>query len=184
MSLANQLLIASPSLDNTEFSHSVIYICEHHEQGTVGLIINQPMKYSLGLVFNQLDINPIDQEKNQLPLLYGGPNQSERGFVMHRPKGSWHSSLDLLPNDVTITTSNDIIRAIAEDRGPKDALVVLGYVGWAENQLESEIINDSWIVCPFKSEILYQEPFETRWEAAGMSMGINMNQLVAGAGHA
>ena len=183
MSLANHLLIATPSLDLPQFEHSVIYVCEHQAQGTVGLIINHPMKYGLNLVFEQLQIQPIIAEKNKTPLLFGGPLQPERGFVIHRPSGTWQSSLALQP-DVTITTSNDIIRAIAEDRGPKDALVALGYVGWLEHQLEKEIMNDAWIVCPFKAELIYDVPYANRWKAAGLSIGVNMNQLTFGVGHA
>ncbi len=184
MSLANHLLIAMPSVQEPEFAHTVIYICEHHVQGTVGLIINRPMQHSLGLVFDQLHIQPTHAEQSKMPLLFGGPTQPERGFVIHRPFGHWQSSLALLPNDVTITTSNDIIRAIAHDAGPKDVLVALGYVGWAEHQLEQEIINDSWLVCPFDPTLLYDVPFEERWEAAGMRIGVHMNQLTLGVGHA
>src|SRR5688500_1167237 len=118
-SLANHLLIAMPSLKDPNFERSVIYVCEHHLQGTVGLIINRPMQFPLGLVFEQMQIQPITVDRNQLPLLFGGPVQPERGFVIHRPFGGWRSSL-ALRDDVTVTTSNDIIRAIAENRGPKD----------------------------------------------------------------
>lgn len=185
MSLTNHLLIATPSIQNPDFTHTVIYLCEHHAHGTIGLIINRPMKQRLGLVFEQLHVVPTHVEQNQLPLLFGGPIQPERGFVIHRPFGQWQSSLALLPNEVTITTSNDIIRAIAHDQGPKDALVTLGYVAWAENQLEDEIIEQgSWLVVPFKAELLYDVPFEARWEAAGLSIGVHMNKLTLGAGHA
>ena len=184
MSLANHLLIANPSLNNADFAHSLIYVCEHHVQGTVGLMINRPIKHSLGLVFKQLRIEPLHVESNNKPLLFGGPIQPDRGFVIHRPKGVWHSSLDLLPNDVTITTSNDIIRAIADDAGPKDVLVALGYVGWNESQLEQEIMSDVWLVCPFQAALLYEVPFEDRWNEAGLSIGVHMNQLAFGVGHA
>lgn len=184
MSLANHLLIATPSIQNPEFAHAVIYVCEHHAEGTVGLIINRPMKHPLGIVFEQLKVEPTHAEKNMLPLLFGGPIQPERGFVIHRPFGKWHSSLALVPNDVTITTSNDIIRAIAHDEGPKDVLVALGYVAWSEKQLEEEIINDAWLVCPFNAALLYDVPFDSRWETAGLSIGVHMNQLTLGAGHA
>jgi len=89
-----------------------------------------------------------------------------------------------LRDDVTITTSNDIIRAIAEDHGPKDVLVTLGYVGWGENQLEQEVLNDGWLICPYKSELLYDIPFEKRWEYAGLTIGVDMNQLISDTGHA
>lgn len=184
LSLANHLLIASPLLQDANFSHSVIYVCEHHVQGTIGLMINRPMKHSLSLVFDQLHIEPTHAEINQLPLLFGGPVQPERGFVIHRPSGHWQSSIALLPNEVTITTSNDIIRAIAHNSGPKDILVAMGYVGWSELKLEDEIKSDSWLVVPFKPALLYDVPFEHRWEAAGLSLGIHMNELTLGAGHA
>ncbi len=182
-SLANNLLIAMPSLHDPNFEKTVIYICEHREEGSVGLIINRPMQFSLSMVFEQLDIEPIHLEPNHLPLMFGGPVQPERGFVVHKQLGTWRSSL-FLQDEVTITTSNDIIRAIAEDKGPKDVLVTLGYSGWIEKQLEKEILDNVWLVCPYRSEILYEVPFEERWEYAGSILGIKMNQLSASAGHA
>lgn len=182
-SLANNLLIAMPSINDSNFAKTVIYVCEHHIQGTVGLIINQPMQYPLGLVFDQLQIEPVRVESNRLPLLFGGPVQPERGFVIHRPFGGWRSSL-ALQDGVTITTSNDIIRAIATDHGPKDVLVALGYVGWSEHQLDQEVIDNAWLVCPFKPELLYEVPFAQRWEYAGSTIGVNMNQLISDVGHA
>ncbi len=182
-SLANQLLIAMPSLRDPNFERSVIYICEHHDQGSVGLIINRPMQFFLSLVFEQLDIEPIRVEQNGLPLMFGGPVQPERGFVIHKQSGGWQSSL-LLQEDVTITTSNDIIRAIAKDNGPRDVLVTLGYSSWTGDQLEREVMNNSWLVCPYKTEILYEVPFEQRWLYAGSTIGVNMNHLSASVGHA
>ncbi len=182
-SLANHMLIAMPSLADPNFSKTVIYVCEHHVQGTVGLIINRPMQFPLGLVFDQLHIEPVRVESNHLPLLFGGPLQPERGFVIHRPFGGWRSSL-ALQEGVTITTSNDIIRAIANDNGPKDVLVTLGYVGWGQEQLDKEVIDDVWLVCPYRSELLYEVPFEERWEYAGLTIGVKMNQLTSSAGHA
>ncbi|KTC95962.1 YqgE/AlgH family protein [Legionella feeleii] len=182
-SLANHLLIAMPSLKDPNFERSVIYICEHHIQGTVGLIINRPMQYPLGMVFEQMQIEPIRIEQNQKPLLFGGPIQPERGFVIHRPLGGWRSSL-VLRDDVTVTTSDDIIRAIAADIGPKDALVTLGYAGWGENQLEQEVMDNAWLVCPYSAELLYEVPFSERWEYAGMTIGVKMGQLTSSIGHA
>ncbi len=128
------------------------------------------MQYPLGLVFKSTNIEPIEVSMNKLPLLYGGPIQPERGFVIHRPFGVWRSSLSLR-EDVTKTTSNDIIRAIATKNGPKDALVTLGYVGWDENQLSERSCKkplDGW--CPYHPEILYEVPFEQRWEHAGLTI--------------
>lgn len=184
LSLANHLLIAMPSLSNTYLAHTVIYVCEHHLQGTVGLIINQPTKYPVSLIFDQLNIPFMQDEQNQMPLMFGGPIQPERGFVIHRPVGHWRSSLVLTKDNVTITTSNDIIRALANNTGPKDVLVVLGYVAWVEHQLEQEIIDNAWLVCPFKSELLYDVPYEQRWREAGLTLGVHMDQLIADGGHA
>ncbi len=181
-SLANHILIAMPSLTAPNFKHAVIYVCEHHVQGTVGLMINRPMQFPLGIVFDQLHIHPVRNEQNLLPLLFGGPLQQERGFVIHRPFGGWRSSL-ALREDVTVTTSSDIIRAIAQDTGPKDVLVTLGYVGWGDNQLEQEVIDNVWLVCPFNSELMYEVPFEERWEYAGLILGVKMNQLSSSVGH-
>lgn len=182
-SLANHLLIAMPSMIDPNFERTVIYVCEHHAQGTVGLIINRPMEFPMSLVFEQLKIEPARHEQNLQPLLFGGPIQPERGFVIHRPSGEWRSSL-ALDDAVTVTTSNDIIRAIANDTGPKDALVTLGYAGWTDNQLEQEVINNIWLVCPFRSELLYDVPFLQRWEYAGLTIGVKMNQLSSITGHA
>lgn len=182
-SLANQILIAMPSLNNSNLEKAVIYLCEHHEQGSVGLIINRPMEHHLSIVFDQLDIEPIRVEQSSLPLMFGGPSQPERGFVIHKQPGNWRSSL-LLQDEVTVTTSNDIIRAIAEDKGPEDVLVALGYVNWGENQLEKELIDNLWLVCPYRSDILYEIPFDQRWEYATSTLGVNMNQLSSSVGHA
>jgi putative transcriptional regulator len=182
-SLANNLLIAMPSLNDPNFERTVIYICEHHDQGSVGLIINRPMQFPLAIVFEQLKIEPVRIEQSRLPLMFGGPVQPERGFVIHKQLGGWRSSL-LLQDEVTVTTSNDIIRAIAEDKGPRDVLITLGYAGWVEHQLEKELQDNVWLVCPYRSEIMYEVPFEDRWDYAGLTLGIRMNQLSSNIGHA
>lgn len=182
-SLANHFLIAMPSVSDPDFEHSVIYLCEHHVQGTVGLIVNRPMDYPLQLVFDQLKIVPKIPKQNQLPLLFGGPVQQERGFVIHREEGAWKSSL-VLREDVTVTTSNDIIRAIASNQGPEDVLVALGYASWTEKKLEQELMNNQWLVCPFHAELLYDVPFAERWEYAGRLLGVKMNELSIYTGHA
>jgi putative transcriptional regulator len=181
--LANHLLVAMPSMLDPNFSHTVIYVCEHHEQGTVGLIINRPLEFPLKLVFEQMHIESLATDRQFEPVLFGGPIQPERGFVIHRPLGVWRSSL-VLADEVTITTSNDIIRAIAQNTGPKDALITLGYVGWSHHQLDNEIMNNAWLVCPFKPEILYDVPFKERWMYAGQLLGVNMLQLSSDSGHA
>ena len=170
LSLSNHLLIAMPSLNNVVFSQSVIYICEQHPEETVGLIINKPINYPIGMIFEQLGINVAENSDNMKPLIFGGPTQPQRGFVLHRPEGKW--------------SSNDIIRAIAHSNGPHDALLALGYVSWDEHQLENEIMDNIWLVSPFKPELLYDVPFHERWKAAGLLLGVNMDQVIPGSGHA
>lgn len=182
-SFANLFLIAMPGMADPNYSRSVIYICEHHTEGTVGLMINRPMPFSLGVVFDELKIESIHLPSRARPLLFGGPLQPERGFVIHRPFGEWRSSLKL-QEGVTITTSNDIIRAMAAEKGPSDALVTLGFSAWNMQQLEQEIGENKWLVCPYKPELLYEVPFEKRWEYAGSLIGVNMNLITSGSGHA
>ncbi len=182
MSLRGHLLVAMPSLHGSSFERSVIYICEHQPEGAVGLIINQPLQYPLNFMFEQLHIESGDAAKKNEPLLFGGPVQPERGFVIHRPFGSWRSSL-ILGEDVIITTSNDIIRAIARNDGPPDALVALGFVAWGEGQLDQEI-EDQWLVCPYQPELLYDTPFDERWEKTAQGIGVDVKQLIGKAGHA
>lgn len=182
-SLANHFLIAMPSLTDPNFAKTVIYLCEHRDEGAVGLIVNRPMQFSLSLVFEQLDVDSSHSDQSEMPLLFGGPIQPERGFVLHKNLGEWRTSL-FLQDEVTVTTSNDIIRALAQGTGPKDVLVTLGYSAWFDNQLEKEIAQNTWLVCPFHAEILYDVPFNQRWEYAGLTLGVNMNQLSVNVGHA
>ncbi len=182
-SLSNHLLIAMPGLDNFLFKHAVIYLCEHSAQGAVGLMINRPMDFALQAVFDQLHVPSVDSTQSSKPLLYGGPVQPERGFVIHRQIGPWRSSL-LLQEGVYVTTSNDIIRAIACNNGPEDALIALGFTGWHENQLEQEILKNAWLICPYRAEILYDVPFTDRWKRAANSMGVKIEQLSMFSGNA
>jgi putative transcriptional regulator len=141
------------------------------------------MQFHLSIVFEQLQIEPVRMEQSRLPLMFGGPVQPERGFVIHKQLGGWRSSL-FLQDEVTVTTSNDIIRAIAADKGPKDLLITLGYAGWVERQLEKEILENIWLVCPYRSEILYEVPFGDRWKYACGTLGVNPDQLSTDIGHA
>lgn len=181
--LANQLLVAMPGMTDPNFSRAVIYVCEHHEEGTVGLIINHPLEYHLDFILEQMNIDtPLGHQK-YLPVLFGGPVQPERGFVLHRPAGVWRSSLNLMEN-VTVTTSDDIIKAIANNDGPQDALITLGYAGWSTEQIDQEVKLNQWLVCPATSELLYEVPFDQRWEMAGQSIGVNMSRLSYQSGNA
>jgi putative transcriptional regulator len=179
MSLSGNFLISvqNPELESTIYVQSVVFVCEHHEQGSVGLIINRPTSFNLSYIFEQLELDFQQSKSQQLPLMFGGPIQPERGFVLHRPPGQWRSSLIINPEDVTLTTSNDIIRGLAENKGPESVLITLGYSAWEPKQLEAEIMKDYWLVCPFNKELLYDVPFGERWDYAGRLLGIDTLNL-------
>ena len=182
ISYANNFLIAIPTAYQSIYSHSVVYLCEHSAHGAIGMIINHPMPVYLQLMFEQLAIHVSDPIINQKPLLFGGPVQPERGFVIHRPSGHFHASLTM-SKDVMLTTSSDIIRAIATHGGPHDPIITLGYTGWQANQLELELANNAWLVCPFSADLLYDVPYEKRWQFAGSILGVQMNQISTQIGH-
>jgi putative transcriptional regulator len=179
MSLSGNFLIAmnKPGVDVSIFDQSVIFVCEHHEQGSVGLIINRPTSFHLSYIFEQLNLDFEHSKNQQTPLLFGGPIQPERGFVLHHPPGNWRSSLIIRPDDVTLTTSNDIIRGLADNEGPEHVLITLGYSAWESKQLEIEIMNNLWLVCPFNKELIYEVPFDERWAYAGRLLGIDKLNL-------
>jgi len=184
MPLTGQILIATPKLRQSMFEKSLIFICEHHEQGSVGLMINRPTSFALSYIFEQIGIKDHAAHRQQLPLLFGGPIQPERGFVLHHPTGKWRSSLIIIPNEVTLTTSNDIIRGLAANAGPSDVIVTLGYTAWEPLQLEDEIKNDFWLVCPYQKDLLYDVAYAERWICAGNLMGLAIENMTLGTGHA
>jgi putative transcriptional regulator len=184
MPLSGQILVATPKLRKSMFEKSLIFICEHHEQGSVGVMINRPTSFFLSYIFEQLGVDVNASSLKNLPLLFGGAIQPERGFVLHRPPGEWRSSLIIKPNEVTLTTSNDIIRALANNTGPSDVIVTLGYSAWEPLQLEDEIKNDYWLVCPYQKDLLYNVAYPDRWTFAGNLMGIDIEKMIFGTGHA
>ncbi len=181
--LTNHFLIAMPSLEDGNFSQSVTYICEHDENGALGITINRPSDVNLAEIFSQLQIDvQSDHIKNQT-VLNGGPVQIDRGFILHTPTGSWESSLKVT-DTIAVTTSQDIIQAIANGEGPSRVLIALGYSGWSPGQLEHEISENSWLSCPATEEVLFDIPLEKRWRAAALLLGIDLQLLSNQAGHA
>lgn len=181
--LNNNFLIAMPTLTDPFFARAVIYICEHNENGAIGIVINQPLELTLIDVLQQLDIAEAEPEIANLPVLCGGPIHPERGFVIHRSMGKWRSSLEM-NSEISVTTSRDILQAIAENQGPHEVLVSLGYASWTAGQLEQEIVNNFWLTCPSNIEILFKLPFAERWVAAMHLLGIDPNKLSTHTGHA
>lgn len=181
--LTNHFLIAMPSLVDPYFSHSVTYICEHNENGAIGIVINRPLEINLIEVFNQMEIKSDNPNADGLPVLCGGPVHPERGFVLHTPGGNWRSTLEM-SSEISVTTSRDILQALAQNSGPPKVLVSLGYASWTAGQLEKELVENMWLVCPATPEIIYKTPFSERWEAAVHLLGIDINNLSSNMGHA
>ncbi len=171
-------------MDDPHFAQSVTYICEHTDQGAMGLIVNHPLQISLPEVLSSIGITEYTPRMAGYPIFAGGPVQKDRGFVLHRSTHKrWQSSLPL-NEDLTITTSRDILIAMASNKGPQDALVTLGYAGWSAGQLEEEMASNLWLCCPAKPELLFDVPAEERWHAAAESAGIDLSRMVLQAGHA
>lgn len=172
-----------PSLMDINFSKSVTYICEHDKNGTLGITINRPTDIKLSEILSQLDIVADSKDISEQNIYMGGPVQMDRGFLLHTPNGNWDSSLKVT-DAISVTTSSDILRAIAHNEGPENVLVALGYAGWGEGQLEAEIAANSWLSCPATEEILFHTPAEKCWEKAAQLMGVDLSLLSSDAGHA
>ncbi len=181
--LTNHFLIAMPSLEDGNFSRSVTYICEHDENGALGITINRPSQITLEEILSQLQLTPVTAETSRQIILNGGPVQIDRGFILHRPIGEWTSSLKVTDN-IAVTTSQDIMHAIANNEGPQDSLIALGYAGWSPGQLEFEMSENTWLSCPATEEIIFNTPIEKRWTAAAMLLGIDLQLLSNQTGHA
>ncbi|MDR2012583.1 MAG: YqgE/AlgH family protein [Rhodanobacter sp.] len=181
--LTNQLLIAMPTLRDPHFARSVAFLCQHGEDGAMGLMINRLSEYRLGDVLAQMNMHSQIAAVIDAPVLIGGPVQPERGFVLHSPDGTWESSFRI-SEQVSVTTSRDILLAIAAGGGPRHAIVALGYAGWSPGQLENELYENHWLTAPASARVLFQTPLEERWEAAASLLGVNMFQLASHAGHA
>ena len=144
-SLTGHFLIAMPSLNDGVFNKAVTYICEHDESGSFGIIINQKTSITLEQIASEIKIETGDQYNHNRPIFLGGPVDQGRGFILHRPSGEWKSTLKI--NDtVALTTSQDILKALVHNEGPKDCIVALGYAGWAAGQLDDEIANNVWLI--------------------------------------
>lgn len=174
-SLKNQLLIAMPGLRDSDFCQSVTLICEHNDEGAMGIVINHPLELSTIELLEHMDI-PCSQSRNLNPVLAGGPVQTDRGFVIHRAEKLWKSSIHLAEN-ISITTSSDILHAMGREEVSADAFVALGYAGWGPGQLEQEILANSWLNIPLEAEILFETNIEARWSKAANCLGFDIDQL-------
>jgi putative transcriptional regulator len=187
LSLVNHFLIAMPSMLDPIFGGTVVYICEHSPRGAMGLVINRPTDMNIAGLFDridlQLEIIPNSHPVREQPVMFGGPVQDDRGFVLHAPAGQFSSSLKVT-EDIAFTTSRDVLEAVAVGDGPERMLVSIGYAGWGAGQLEQEILANGWLTVKADSHILFDLPIEQRFRAAIKLLGIDPAMLASDAGHA
>jgi putative transcriptional regulator len=182
-SLSNHFLIAMPALSDPNFHHTATYICEHNDEGALGLVINRPTDLQLGEILEHMGIEATAGDISGQPVCLGGPVQNDRGFVLHQPVGDWEATLKV--TELTgITSSRDILEAIARGEGPEKTFITLGYAGWGAGQLEQELAANAWLSGPADSRIVFDTPYEQRWEAAAGLIGVDIKLLSGEAGHA
>jgi putative transcriptional regulator len=183
VNLTHHFLIAMPNMVDPHFAKTLTFICEHNDKGALGLVVNRPTEMTLQTLLEQVSIPLGSEELNSIPIHFGGPVQIDRGFVLHMPLGQWQSTLAVGP-DVGLTTSKDILQAVARGEGPRQLLVTLGYAGWAPGQLEQELAQNAWLTVQAKADVIFELPAEDRLPAAMSLLGINFASLSDEAGHA
>lgn len=182
LDLSNQFLIAMPALTESSFAGAVIYVCEHTSSGALGLVINRPTDLTLGSLFERIDLKLEIAPIKDAPVFFGGPVQTDRGFVLHRPVGSYSSSIQV--GDLTLTTSRDVLQAVADGQGPAEMLVTLGYAGWGAGQLESEMAENAWLTVDAADHVIFDVPPAERYPAALRLLGVDPVMLAGDVGHA
>jgi putative transcriptional regulator len=182
-SLSNQLLIAMPGMLDPNFSTTVTLICEHNDDGALGIVINRPTTLKLGGLFEQLSVDDADPSTAANPVLSGGPVGTERGFVLHGSRHTYENTL-AVSDDISLTLSRDVIDEMATGNGPDPTLVAIGYAGWEAGQLEQEMLANAWLNVPASPEIVFDTPFADRWDCAARTLGIDITRMTPDAGHA
>lgn len=182
-SLVDKCLIATPAIKDPIFSSSLIYMCEHSEKGSMGLVVNHETSQVLEDIFDQLDIECHDESILKQPVYIGGPVQLEQGFVLHSSAGRWQNSVEV-SKGIHLTSSLDILQDIARGEGPEDYLVILGFSGWASGQLESELQQNSWLTSSCDADLLFHQKAEDKWQIAFDSLGFDISMLSPVSGNA
>lgn len=182
-SLSNHFLIAMPALSDPNFHHTATFICEHNENGALGLVINRPMELHLSDILEHMNIETSHTDIASMPVFMGGPVQNDHGFVLHEPMGDWEATLRV-SDQTGITSSRDILDAIARGEGPEKTFITLGYAGWGAGQLEEELASNAWLSGPANTSIVFNTPYEQRWQAAAALLGVDLNLLSGDTGHA
>ena len=181
--LANHFLIAVPALDDPNFARGVTLLCEHNEDGAMGLLVNRLSDYRLGEVLEQMEISTELPGIAEDTVLVGGPVLPDRGFVLHDGGDEWPSTMRVAPG-LAVTTSREILAAMARGTGPRRHLVALGFASWSAGQLEQEIADNAWLTVPADQAIVFDTPLELRWQAAAKSLGVDLGQFAGYVGHA
>ncbi|MEN9420109.1 MAG: hypothetical protein RI988_3730 [Pseudomonadota bacterium] len=189
INLTNQFLIAMPGMADDNFAGTVVYLCEHSKEGALGLVINRPIDITLRNLFEKVELSLDREELASQPVYFGGPVQTERGFVLHERTGSeagspYTSTLAIAGGELEMTTSKDVLEALASGAGPRKVLVTLGYSGWGAGQLESEIGRNGWLTVDADPAIIFDTPVEQRYERALALLGFDPMMLSQEAGHA
>ena len=183
INLTQHFLIAMPNMADPYFSRSLTYICEHNDQGALGLVVNRPIDMTVQALFERLSLDLRDGPFADAPIYFGGPVQTDRGFVLHAPAGNWQTTLRV-GEAIGLTTSKDILEAVGRGEGPPRMLVTLGYAGWSPGQLEHELARNAWLTVEAADSILFETPAEERLPAAMELLGLDFARLQDEAGHA
>jgi putative transcriptional regulator len=181
--LAGHFLIAMPAMADPNFKGTVTYLCEHNEDGALGVVVNRPTELTMASLFKQIEVVVSDLALSERKVHFGGPVSVEHGFVLHRSHGTWNSSISV-SDELSLTTSKDILEAVAKGHGPTQWLLTLGYAGWGAGQLEEEIAANAWLTVPADAELLFATPAEGLVDAAIKRLGISKFALSNLAGHA
>ena len=183
LNLTNHFLIAMPNMVDPYFARTLTYICEHNDQGALGLVVNRPIDMTLKALFERLSLQMGDNRSADAPIYFGGPVQTDRGFVLHAPAGEWQATLRV-KDLIGLTTSKDILEAVGRGEGPERILVTLGYAGWSPGQLEHELSQNAWLTVEARDGIIFDTPSEERLPAAMELLGVDYARLQDSAGHA
>lgn len=187
MNLANHFLVAMPGMQDPFFHRSVIYICEHNEDGAMGIVVNAPIDISIANMLQRIEVDPvhpqIHKQNLDAPVLNGGPVSEDRGFILHEPKDQYQSSIQMTEK-LSVTTSKDILSVLGTEAEPKNYIVALGYSGWTAGQLENELAENSWLTVEADPSVIFETPVQDRWYKAVQMLGVDPAQLSSDTGHA
>lgn len=183
ISLKNQLLIAMPNTHDATFDRTVTLVCVNDDKGSFGITINRPTDITIGDVFDQLKLSTSNDTLTEQRAFSGGPVESKQGFVLHDTRRRWKSTMPV-SDELAVTSSQDILEDIIKGEGPDNFLLTLGCANWAPQQLEEEMMSNAWLTCPVKNSIIFDLPYQQRWEAAADSLGVDLSRMSSSIGHA